>query len=203
MANENSGNGAQGNGSQNNGGGGDGPAAGAEPAPKTFEDMITELEQEKQKLETEKKDLHDRLLRTAADFENWKKRVKKELDEGAQKGREALLKEILPVIDNLERALKHAPEGDPLAQGVKMVEKQLLGALEKFGITRFNAEGQPFDPSMHDAIQQVETTAHPPGTVAQQFAAGYMNGARLFRAAMVSVAKAPEGATPPVSEEQK
>jgi molecular chaperone GrpE len=189
MANEDE-NGQQGN-------GGEKPANPSnEPSPATIEDMITGLEQEKAKLEQDKKDLHDRLLRTAADFENWKKRVKKELDEGAQKGREALLREILPVIDNLERALKHAPEGDPLAQGVKMVEKQLIGALEKFGITRFNAEGQPFDPSMHDAIQQVETTAHPPGTVAQQFAAGYMNGPRLFRAAMVGVAKAPEGSQP-------
>src|SRR5262249_2481809 len=104
---------------------------------------------------------------------------------------------ILPVIDNLERALKHAPEGDPLSQGVKMVEKQLLGALEKFGITRFSAEGQPFDPSMHDAIQHVETDSVPPGTVAQQFAAGYMNGPRRFRGARVGGAKAPEGAAPP------
>jgi molecular chaperone GrpE len=191
MANETDGNG-QGN-------GGDPQPPAGEPAPATIEDMITQLEQEKQKLEQDKKELHDRLLRTAADFENWKKRVKRELDEGAQKGREGLLKEILPVIDNLERALKHAPEGDPLAQGVKMVEKQLTSALEKFGITRFNAEGQPFDPAMHDAIQQVETDAVPPGTVAQQFAAGYMNGPKLFRAAMVAVAKAPEGKP----EEQK
>jgi molecular chaperone GrpE len=166
----------------------------------TVEDMITQLEQEKRKLEQDKKDLHDRLLRTAADFENWKKRAKKEVDDGAIKGREGLIKELLPVIDNLERAIKHAPGDDPLAQGVRMVEKQLLQALEKFGITRFSAEGQPFDPSMHDAIQQVETDAHPPGTVAQQFAAGYLQNGRLLRAAMVGVSKAPEGAPPAPTE---
>ena len=163
-----------------------------EPAPQTVEDMITQLEQKGQKLELEKKDLHDRLLRTAADFENWKKRAKKEVDEGAQKGREQIVKELLPVIDNLERALQHASGDDPVAQGVRMVEKQLLGALEKFGITRFSAEGQPFDPNMHDAIQQVETTAVPSGTVAQQFAAGYLSNGRLLRPAMVAVAKAPQ-----------
>jgi molecular chaperone GrpE len=160
----------------------------------TVEDLITQLEQEKHKLEQEKKDLHDRLLRTAADFENWKKRAKKELDEGASKGREGLIKELLPVIDNLERAIKHAPGDDPLAQGVRMVEKQLVSAMEKFGITRFSAEGQPFDPTMHDAIQQVETTEVPAGNVALQYAAGYLQNGRLLRPAMVGVAKAPEAA---------
>ena len=164
---------------------------GAEPTPQTIETLITQLEQEKQKLEQSNKDIQDRLLRTAADFENWKKRAKKEVDEGAQRGREQLLKEILPVVDNLERALKHAASDDPLAAGVKMVEKQLLSALEKFGITRFSAVGQPFDPAMHDAIQQIETASFAPGTVAQDFASGYLSNGKLFRAAMVGVAKAP------------
>jgi molecular chaperone GrpE len=75
-------------------------------------------------------------------------------------------------------------------------EKQLLQALEKFGVVRFTSVGKPFDPSMHDAIQQAETTAYPPGTVAQEFAPGYMIGQRLLRAAMVAVAKAPAGDAP-------
>ncbi len=137
------------------------------------------------------KDLQDRLLRTAADFENYKKRAKKEMDEAATRGRESLLKEVLPVVDNLERAISHAPKDDPIAAGVRLVEKQLLGALEKFGITRFSATGQPFDPSLHEAIQQVETADFPPGTVAQEFASGYMQNGKLLRAAMVAVAKAP------------
>jgi len=72
-------------------------------------------------------------------------------------------------------------------------EKQLLQALEKFGVVRFTSVGKPFDPSMHDAIQQVETTEHAPGAVAQEFASGYMIGQRLLRPAMVAVAKAPAG----------
>jgi molecular chaperone GrpE len=154
------------------------------PAPPSPEERIAQLEQEK-------RELHDRLLRTAADFENWKRRAKRELDESAAKGREGLLREVLPVIDNLERAIKHAPGDDPLAQGVRMVEKQLLSALEKFGVSRFSAEGQPFDPTLHDAIQQVETAEVPAGTVAQQFAAGFTQNGKLLRPAMVAVAKAP------------
>jgi molecular chaperone GrpE len=139
------------------------------------------------------RELHDRLLRAAAEFENYKRRAKKEMDEAATRGREQLLKELLPAMDNLERALKHAPAGDPLAVGVQQTEKQLLQALEKFGVVRFAATGQPFDPTVHDAIQQVETGAHAPGTVAMEFASGYMIGPRLLRPAMVAVAKAPAG----------
>lgn len=169
----------------------EGGEAARERPPETIEEMITQLEARAQKLEQEKRELHDRLLRTAADFENWKKRAKKESDEAQQRGREALLKELLTVLDNLERALKHAAPDDPLAQGVQMVEKQFVAALEKFGVTRFSAAGQPFDPSLHDAIQQIETDAVPPGTVAQEFAQGYLSGNRLIRPAMVAVAKAP------------
>jgi molecular chaperone GrpE len=141
--------------------------------------------------EAEKRELLDRLLRNAAEFENYKRRTKKEIDDAATRGREQLLKELLPAVDNLERALKHAPPGDPLAVGVLQTEKQLLQALEKFGVTRFSAVGKPFDPSVHDAIQQVETSEHPPGTVATEFSSGYMLAGRLLRAAMVGVAKAP------------
>lgn len=171
----------------------EGEAAQPPPALPTFEEIVTELEKQAATLEQQNKELHDRLLRTAADFENAKKRAKKEVDEAQQRGREQLIKELLPVLDNLERALQHAAEKDPLAQGVRMVEKLLLAALEKFGVTRFSALGQPFDPSLHDAIQQVETTEVAPGLVAQQFALGYLSGGRLLRAAMVAVAKAPDG----------
>ena len=162
----------------------------------TVENIIDELEKRAVGAESQAKELHDRLLRTAADFENFKKRSKKEIDEGMTKGREQILKEILPVIDNLERALKHAPGDDPLAQGVRMVEKQLLQALEKFGVTRFSALGQPFDPAMHDAIQQVETQDQAPGTVAQEYSSGYMMSGKLLRPAMVAVAKKPEASGP-------
>jgi molecular chaperone GrpE len=163
----------------------------AEPAPQTVEDVITQLESQIQGLEKNNRELKDHLLRTAADFDNFRKRTKKEIDDGVLKGREGLVKEVIPVLDNLERALGHAATDDPLAQGVRMVEKQLLSALEKFGVTRFTAEGQAFDPAMHDAIQQVETQDLTPGTVAQEFSKGYTINGRLLRPAMVAVAKAP------------
>jgi molecular chaperone GrpE len=148
-------------------------------------------EEELAKLQKAHDELKDRLLRTAADFENYKKRTKREVDEAQARGREGVLKEMLPVLDNLERALQHAGEKDPLAVGVRMVEKQLLATLEKFGISRFSAVGQPFDPTLHDAIQQVETADMAPGIVAMEFAKGYKAGDRLLRPAMVAVSKAP------------
>ncbi|HEY2744226.1 MAG TPA: nucleotide exchange factor GrpE [Polyangia bacterium] len=171
--------------------------AAAPPAPTSPISLEEQLRAEidrNDKLEKDKRELHDRLLRTAAEFENFKKRTKKEADEASTRGREQLLKELLPAVDNLERALKHAAPGDPLAVGVQQTEKLLLQALEKFGVVRFASVGKPFDPSMHDAIQQVETNEHAPGVVAQEFASGYMIGQRLLRPAMVAVAKAPVGA---------
>ena len=170
------------------------PPAGEAGQP-TVEDVINDLERKVSKSEQAVKEAHDRMLRTAADFENFKKRTKKELDEAQSKGREQVAKDILPVLDNLERALKHAAADDPLAKGVHMVEKQLLSALEKFGVARFSALGQPFDPAQHDAIQQVETTEVAPGTVAQEFAPGYTVNGKLLRPAMVAVAKAPDGSS--------
>jgi molecular chaperone GrpE len=189
-------------------GNGHAPPDGASPPPadaskgpdtqeqQTVENIIDDLEKRALTAEAQAKELHDRLLRNAADFENFKKRSKKEVDEGMAKGREQILKEVLPVIDNLERALKHAPGDDPLAQGVRMVEKQLLQALEKFGVTRFSALGQPFDPNMHDAIQQVETNETAPGLVAQEYSSGYLMSGKLLRPAMVAVAKKPEASGP-------
>jgi molecular chaperone GrpE len=168
--------------------------SGEAPSPQSIEQIITELEERAQKLEQDKREIHDRLLRTAADFENYKKRAKREIEDGSREGRDNLVKELIPVIDNLERAIKHANAEDPLAKGVTMVERQLLQVLEKFGVKRFSALGEPFDPAQHDAIQQVETADIAPGTVAQEYAAGYTSNGRLIRPAMVAVAKAPEAA---------
>src|SRR5437868_441418 len=111
-------------GSDNGAGGGGKPApeiADAEATDPAQPALAPEGAEALAKLEQEKRELHDRLLRTAAEFENWKKRAKKENEEAQTRGREGLLKELLPVLDNLERALKHAPEGDPLATGVRLV----------------------------------------------------------------------------------
>jgi molecular chaperone GrpE len=148
-------------------------------------------------LERERNDLKDRMLRLAADFDNFKKRSRKDLSEAQDRGREALLREILPVIDNLERALAHAEEKngvDPagFVEGIRLVHRQLVTALEKFEVRPFSAMGEAFDPQFHAAVQQVETAAHPAGQVVSEFMKGYRIGQRLLRPAMVGVARAPQ-----------
>lgn len=145
------------------------------------------------RLEGEKAELHERLLRLAAEFENYKKRARRDADDAAARAKEGLLKEFLPVLDNLERALAATAQGgtvDTLVQGVKQVQRQAEGALEKFGVKSFESLGQPFDPTRHEAIQQVESAELPPGTVAEVYQRGYAMGDRLVRAALVVVSKA-------------
>jgi len=103
-----------------------------------------------------------------------------------------LLKDLLPFVDNLERAIAHAASGEngkPLVEGVEMVLKGLLDVLSKFGVSPIVAVGQPFDPSKHEAIAQVVSDVHQPNVVVEELHRGYMFRDRLLRAALVSVAK--------------
>lgn len=171
------------------------PAEAGAPAEKPAEIKAEEtVEQKLARAEEERRNTHERLLRLAAEFENFKKRSRREADEAQARGREQLAKELLPVLDNFERALAALAAGgtvDQLGQGVKLVDRQLHTTLEKFDIKPFEALGEPFDPARHEAIQQMETREVPPGAVAKVFARGYMIGGRLLRPAMVAVAKAP------------
>jgi molecular chaperone GrpE len=148
-------------------------------------------------LEQEKVEIRDRMLRVAADFDNFKKRSRREMTEAESRGREALLKELLPVIDNLERAVAHASAADKAAsgtgllEGVRMVLRQFLAALEKFDVRPFSAVGEAFDPQVHAAVQQVPVADRPAGMVVEEFQRGYRVGARLLRPAMVAVAVPP------------
>ena len=138
--------------------------------------------------------LRDQLLRLAADFDNYKKRVRRETEDAERRAREDALKDLLPVFDNLERAAMHAEQASDvksLADGISMVLRLFLDTLGRMGIERIQAVGQPFDPAVHEAVQQMETTAHPPGCVAAEVQAGYRFGERLVRPAMVVVAKPP------------
>ena len=134
---------------------------------------------------------HERLLRNAAEFENYKKRAQKEREDARKFGNESLLKEFLPVADNLDRALEAASSADPkqILEGVRLVQKLFEGTLGKFGVTSFSALGLPFDPAVHEAMMQLESDA-PPGTVVQEMAKGYKLHERLVRPAAVVVAKA-------------
>lgn len=136
--------------------------------------------------------LKDAWLRTAADFDNFRKRSRRELDDARRTGREDLLKAMLPVFDNLERAIQSAQRSADVravADGLAMVQRQFVEALGREGISRVPTVDHPFDPSVHEAIQQVETTDHPPGMVIAEVQPGYTQGDRLVRAAMVVVAK--------------
>jgi molecular chaperone GrpE len=152
-------------------------------------------------LEKEKKDLHDRLLRSAADFDNFRKRSRKEVEDARAKGREDVLREMLGVVDNLERALAAASAASgPIVDGVKLVLRQFGSALERFEVKGFASVGEAFDPARHEAISQVETADKPAGTVVTELQKGYLMGTRLIRPAMVAVARPPSPpaeATPP------
>lgn len=141
--------------------------------------------------------LKDKLLRTLADFDNFRKRSRREVDDARRAGRDHLLKELLPVFDNLERAVEHSlragsgeTEWKGLGEGISLVIRQLRDTLARLGIERIEALGQTFDPALHEALQQLETNDHPPGTVAAEVQAGYREGDRLVRPALVVVAKA-------------
>ena len=147
---------------------------------------------EAEKAQEEAARLKDMLVRTAADFDNFRKRTRRELDDARRGGREDLLKELLPVFDNLERAIQSAQKATDVkavSDGLAMILKQFESTLGRAGIQRVATVGAMFDPSQHEAIQQMETDEHPPGTVVAEVQPGYKEGERLVRAAMVVVAK--------------
>jgi molecular chaperone GrpE len=136
--------------------------------------------------------MKDAWLRSAADFDNFRKRTRREIEEARLSEREDLLKHFLPVFDNLERAIQSAQRSTDVkavADGLSMVLRQFVDVLARKGITKVPTVGQPFDPAMHEAIQQVETGDHAAGTVIAEVQPGYMQGPRLMRPAMVVVAK--------------
>jgi molecular chaperone GrpE len=132
----------------------------------------------------------ERMLRVAADFENFKRRAEREKDDVRKFGVERLLLDMLPVLDNLDRALSHAADAtNPLLEGVHMVLRQFKQALAKYGVTSFDSKGEPFDPTKHEAVQQVDSPDHANGTVIEEYQKGYYLHDRLIRPAMVVVSR--------------
>lgn len=159
-------------------------SAAEEPAPPTSEELIAQAKAEAAKAK-------EQLLRTAADFDNFRKRSRKEVEDSWKSGKEELLKEFLPVFDNLERGMhsaKNATDVSAVAEGLAMVLRQFTDTLGKQGITKVPTVGMPFDPTVHEAIQQVESD-EPVGHVIAEVQSGYVQGGRLVRAALVVVAK--------------
>lgn len=146
----------------------------------------------------------EQLLRTAADFENFRKRSRREAEDAARKGKESTVKELLPVFDNFDRAIQsadNAPDAKSVADGLRMITRQFTSALERLGIKRIQSVGAPFDPSQHEAIQHVESAEYPAGVVAAEVQPGYLIGDMLLRAAMVVVSKGPPAAADGSSDE--
>jgi molecular chaperone GrpE len=173
------------------------------------EEMATLLTQLQEK-EAEAKANYDLFLRERAELENFKRRMQRERAESLRFANEPLLRDLLPAIDNLERAIDHAQgggNGAPLVDGVSLVFRSLLDILEKHGVHRVSAKGQPFDPNQHEAMAQVESAELAPNMVVDEHHAGYVLHGRLLRPALVTVAKAPviepEAAVSGVEDDKK
>ena len=162
-----------------------------EQSSEATEDLRRQLEAKEQ----EAKESRERLLRQAADLENYKKRATREKADAIRYANESLVKDLLPVLDNLERALGYAQgggNGKPLLEGIEMVLKNFIEILGRHGVSQVSAAGERFDPSKHEAVAQVESGAHDPNTVIDEYRKGYYLLDRLLRPAQVTVAKLPE-----------
>ncbi len=150
-----------------------------------------EVADEKERLTAELQEINDKYLRLYAEFENYKKRVNKDKEEIFKYGNESLLYELLPVIDNLEMALKHATNSvsEGLVQGVEITLKELQRTLEKFGLSPIEANGKPFDPLVQHAMTQVERDDVDEKTVVEEFRRGYMFRDKVLRPSLVAVSK--------------
>lgn len=138
--------------------------------------------------------LKEQLLRTAADFDNFRKRARRDVEDATKRSREQTLLEILPLVDNLERAVQASETAEDVAavvDGVRMVLRSFNDIADRLGLERVDAVGERFDPNLHDAVQQVETDEHPAGSIVAEVMSGYRVGDKLLRAAMVVVARPP------------
>jgi len=135
---------------------------------------------------------YDKYLRLAAEFENYKKRAQRERTDLLNYGTESLIRDILPTLDGLERAVDHSEKsGDftTFVEGLKLIHGNLLAALKKNGVEHITAQGETFDPHYHEAMMTVETGQYPSNTVVDEYEKGYLLNGRLLRPSKVSVAK--------------
>ena len=174
-------------------------AAAPELPPATPEERLVALA-------AERDEMRDRMLRVAAEFENWKKRAKKEQTDSVNEARERVLKDMLEVIDNLERAVAMQTggngnvDGPAVLKGVDLVLRLFKQKLERYEVRPFDATGQPFDPRVHEAISRIEHPQIPSGSVAVELQKGYRVGERLLRPALVSVSAGSGKPAAPSSE---
>lgn len=153
--------------------------------------QIAALEAKVAALTQDKKETWDKFVRATADLDNFRKRTRRDIEDARHEAKTRVLKEMLPVVDNLERAVQHAGGGEAAAvlEGVKLVLRQFTHAFERLEVTAVEAEGKPFDPNLHEAIGQQESD-EAPGTVVSVLQRGYKLGDKLLRPSLVIVAKA-------------
>jgi molecular chaperone GrpE len=167
-----------------------------ETVPNGVADAMKELEAKLEAKEQEAGETYDRLLRVSAEFDNYKKRSSREMEEFRKFANQSLIKEMLSVVDNLELAMNstnnHQNIDKDLVQGLDMTHKEILKVFEKFNVKPIDAKGQPFDPAFHEAVMQEETDDVEKNTVVNELQRGYMIHDRLLRPAMVVVAKPKE-----------
>ena len=156
-------------------------------------DPLKEMETKIKSLEKEAKETYDRFLRVSAEFENYKKRSAREMSEFKKFANESLIKELLLVVDNMERAISSSKDegnsNNGLIEGIDMTLKELLKIFEEFGVKQIESLGKPFDPNFHQAVMQEETDEHPRNTVINELQKGYIINERLLRPATVVVSK--------------
>ncbi len=141
-----------------------------------------------EELRRERDDLQDQLLRRRAEFDNYRKRVDRDRQQAGVDSVAAVLKALIPTIDNLDRALE-APGSEGLRQGVELIRRELLALLESQGVVRHDPKGERFDPERHQALSHEEAPGHEEGTIVEVFGKGYTYKDRLLRPALVKVAK--------------
>ena len=162
-------------------------------------DPMKEMETKLESLERESKETHDRLLRVSAEFENYKKRASREMTEFRKFANESFAKALLPVVDNLDRAIESSSNDkqtdNSVVEGVSMTLKEIMRVLEQFSLKPFESLGETFDPGFHQAMYQEETEEYPDNTIIKELQKGYMIHDRLLRPAMVVVSKRKKDAT--------
>jgi molecular chaperone GrpE len=152
--------------------------------------QATEPEAEVERLKEELRHEHDALLRALADFDNYRRRVERDRASAARSGKRDVILSLLEVLDGFDRALNHIDDApSSVAQGVQAIHRNLLGVLERHGVTRFDSLGEPFDPRFHDAIGTVDSDEVESGTVADELQRGYRWGDQVLRPARVRVAQ--------------
>ena len=165
-----------------------GPARADDPIPDSPQAQLDDLRRQLD-------DKQDRLLRALAEADNIRRRAQRDRDDYVKYASESLLRELIPVLDNMDRALESARAtagAGSVVTGVELIQRELLRVLERAGVTRYSAAGQPFDPTRHEAIARVVSTEAAPDTVVTETAPGYLLHGRVLRPALVAVAAAPD-----------